>query len=182
MLHLQLAALALTASALIASGCGGSSKTTTTTAATTATATTTAATTPSTTTATVKIATGTPLPRAKWIAEGDAICERAKAKTSAQKVQAISDFARVYPLVALYNKTEATELAKLVPPTAMSHDWAQIINALELHARYVSEVARYVGEGNEKSAGQPYHLSTVVLEQMLKTAKRDGFKQCSIAR
>jgi hypothetical protein len=182
MLNVYLATLALTATALVASGCGGTSKTTTTaTALTTATATTTAGSTPGTAT-TVRIASGKPLIRSQWLAYGDAICARAKAKTSALTVSSIPDFARVYPQIAIYNRIEAGELSKLVPPTSAAHDWTQIVGNLEQHAQYVREVARYIQAKQENSAGTPFHLANVAIEQMLATAKRDGFKKCSIAR
>jgi hypothetical protein len=51
----------------------------------------------------------------------------------------IPDFARVYPQVAIYDRTEAAELSKLVPPAAMAQDWARIVNNIKLHAKYVSD-------------------------------------------
>jgi hypothetical protein len=174
MLQMLLVALALVMTALVATGCGKSSKTATTAAATT----TASAPTPTPTT----VAAGKPLSRSQWLAEGDAICARAKAKTSALSINSVPDFARVYPQIAVYNRAEAAELSKLAPPATMTHDWTRIVNNIKLHAKYVSEVAQHVRAKEEKAAGKPFHLAVVVLEEQLAIAKRDGFKQCSIAR
>jgi hypothetical protein len=128
------------------------------------------------------VAAGKPLSRSQWLAEGDAICARTKAKTSVLTIKSIPDFARIYPQVAIYDRTEAAELNKLVPPATMAHDWTRIVNNIKLYAKYVSEVARHVQAKEQRAAGKPFHLANVVLEELFTISKRDGFKQCSTAR
>lgn len=171
MLHTQLAALALAATALAASGCGSSK--------TSSSASSSAAATPPATTATATTpAAGQPLTRAVLIEKGDAICARANTKTSIMTVTSIKDFTRVYPQVAIYNRTEATELGKLVPPSSLAHDWAQMINDLNLHSRYANEVARDIEQKSAK-AGRNFELANNALSQLIETGKRDGFAHCS---
>ena len=75
MLHSQLAALALAATTLAVSGCGGSSKTEP------------AKTTASTTSGTAKTESGAPLTRAEFIARGEAICAHANAELNSHPIR-----------------------------------------------------------------------------------------------
>jgi hypothetical protein len=179
MLHTQLAAVALTGLVLVASGCGKSSKTesTSTAAATTTPATTTTTTTESTTTT---AATGKPLSRTELIAAADAICARSNAKTSVLFAKQIQELATIYPEIALYEGTETKELGQLTPPSSMTVAWKRIINDIEQHRRYVTEVAHDI-QIKSTNAGRPYHLATVAIEDELVTAKHAGFKRCSIS-
>lgn len=181
MLCMHLVALALAVTTLTVSSCGGTSKTASTASKAASVATTATVTRPTTTTV-VTLAKGKPLTHTEWIAKGDTICTRANAKTSALTATSVADFARIFPQVALYNRTEAAELSKLVPPRSFTQDWTQFITELRAHAQYVTEVAQYVQEKNENAAGQPFRLSNVALTQLVAIAKRDGFKRCSMSR
>jgi hypothetical protein len=183
----QLAALALAAIALTAAGCGGSSKsqTTTTTASTPSTtsttaSTTTAATSTPTTTTHVTIATGKPLATATWITKGDAICARASARLATLHINTLADYARVLPQGAAYDRAEAEELGKLVPPAAKAHDWQLMIVAVENFAEDTSKAIPFL-VAKESAAAQPLIVAGGNdRRQMAAIAKRNGFKVCSV--
>jgi predicted lipid-binding transport protein (Tim44 family) len=181
MLHIRLAALGLVTTALVAAGCGSSSKTSSTqkSAANSAVSTPAVSTPASPPTTKAKLATGKALTKAQLIAKADAICARSNAKTSAIPARSVQDLPRVLPQVAIYNRAEAAELAKLVPPSSLTHDWSQMINDLELHSHYSEEVVQLMKSSKPEAAGQPFHQSTVVLEDLLTRARHDGFKRCS---
>ncbi len=187
MLRVQFATLAtaIAATALLAAGCGGSSKTETTTsaAAPTATATTTtntASTTPaSATSTTIAVASGRPLSHSAWIAKGDSICTRANTKLSSTTVKGTADFARLLPQAAIYERTEAAELSKLVPPKAMAADWALIVNGLQKFSELSARAGQYA-KVNNITEGQPvFTAATKVQQEFTAVAKRDGFGECS---
>jgi hypothetical protein len=182
MLLVQFAALALAATTLV-SGCGGSSKTgsTSTAAANTTTATTaSAATTPAPTVTTITIATGTPLARSVWISKGDAICASANTKLNSTTVRSTQDFARLLPQAAAYDHTEATELSKLVPPTAMASDWVQIVTELQKFSELSAKAGEYARVNNLSAAKPVTQAGNTAQRQLVAIAKRDGFKVCSI--
>lgn len=181
MLHIQLIALGLTALALVAFGCGGSSKTTgsTVTYAAPATTATTAATVPTTITpTTVKVATGVPLTRAALIAKADVICASTNTKYSAvSSVGNAAELKRALPLIATYASTEATELGKLVPPKSLTNDWSRIINAAHLFSVYFDQAA--TAAQTNGIVAPLLHSTAVVGRQLTSVAAHDGFKHCS---
>jgi hypothetical protein len=168
----QLAAIAVAATALAISGCGGSSKTS-------ATATTTAASTPPASTADTAPPNGKPLTRAALIAAGDAICARANAKTIVLQASSIKELARIYPQVAIYHRAEAAELKKLVPPASLANDWSRMISDLERQSRYVNEVARDINKQDERAARHPFEMADTTIGDLIETGKRAGFAHCS---
>jgi hypothetical protein len=170
----KFAALTLATTALAASGCGGSSKTGSTEATTAATS----PTTPATTAATTH-PTGTPLTRAALIAKGDAICARANAKTSVLTANSVQAFARVYPQIAIYNRTEAAELGRIVPPPSLAGDWARMIADLEQHSRYIDEVAHDIDTHADRAIAHPFSQAGTLIADLIETGKRDGFAHCS---
>jgi hypothetical protein len=182
MLHTSLAAAALAATAVAIAGCGGSSKTgsTATSAASTSAQTSSAQTnTPTATSQEIKLQSGTPLSRGVWIAEGDAICARANIHRHAQTAKTDQEIARLAPQVSGYDHIEATELSKLVPPTAKAKDWRVIVT----DAQKLSELTARFGEyaqTNKIHEAQPMLIAAANVQQQLTTiAQRDGFKICS---
>ena len=180
------ASIALTAVAFAASGCGGSSTSTqtTTVASTQPAATTTAqstATTPVVTThaTTVKLATGTPLTRAAFIAKGEAICARTNAELSSSVVKSHQDLLRVLPQAAIYDKTEAQELSRLVPPSALAQSWTQIVNDFQRFGEYSDRVAEYARANDRKSQQSLTTTAEKLHEKVAALAKRDGFNECA---
>ncbi len=179
MLHTQLAALVLAATSLAASGCGGSSKTeTTTSTATTAAATgTTAQALPPATPA--AIAPGKPLTRAQLIATADAICASANKKVDTVNEVTQSQIEHGFPQAAIYESAETEELAKLVPPAEMAHDWAVIVGDFHRYVDYANAAARYADAKNLKAAIPLFKPAEAIHERLNAIAKRDGFKYCS---
>jgi hypothetical protein len=190
MLHMQLAALVLAATTIAASGCGESSKSTSTAtqaSSTGASAATTAAT-PTTATSTValpaptapiKVATGTPLARAQFIAAADAICARTNTKLAADVIVTKKEFGRVLPQVAIYDRTETNELSKLVPPAAMAHIWAHMLKDFQSYGEYTSTVARYAQANNFSAASPIINQADDVRRTLSVIAIGQGFKHCS---
>ncbi len=179
MLDMHIAALALGTIALAASGCGGSSKTTatdTTTAANVSSTETSSSPAPATA-PTVKLATGTPLPRATFVSDAEAICAKANAKTSVLTVSSIAALARTYPQIAIYNRTEAGELAKLVPPTSMTQTLTTMVGDLELHSKYLILAAHDI-EQKSKSIAQGLLAANRYILNLLHTARQAGFDHC----
>ena len=178
MLHMSLVALAFAATALAASGCSESSKTGSTAAATATVSAAQVAATPPPTVPPAKVATGTPLTRSELIAQAEAVCTRVNAKSSALVANNVQEFTRTFPQLAIYNRTEAAELSKLVPPAAMAHVWVRMIDDLQLHSQYVSEVARDLEQKN-KIAATRFVQANKVIENLVETAKQAGFDHCS---
>lgn len=178
----QLAAIGLAAAALTATGCGGSSKntTTSTTASVVTSATTAAQTKPSTTGAEIKVSSGKPLPRAVWISKGDAICGRVNVKLSTTSAQTQQDFARLLPQSAAYERQEAVELSKLVPPATMRADWQQVVTDLQKFSELSIKAGEYAAVNNFELARPIAKAGNRAQEDMVLVAKRDGFKVCSL--
>jgi hypothetical protein len=179
----QLAAMAFAAAALTVAGCGGSSKTgstTTSAAVKPAQSTTATQTSPVGSGEEIKVSSGKPLRRAVWIAKGDAICQRTQTMLSTTTAKTTQDFARLLPQAAGYERTEATELAKLVPPTAMIADWRQIIGDLQKVSEFSLKAAQYAQVNNWSAAVPVATAGNKIATELVVIAKRDGFKVCSV--
>jgi len=188
MLHAQLSALVIFAAALAFTGCGGSSKNTNTATTsaqptsaqtTTTTQTATSPTTPITTAAVIKIQTGKPLSRAAWIAKGDAICAIANTKRHANSARTQAEFLRLLPQSAAYDRTEAEELSKVVPPAAKSDDWKKIVTGFQKFSEISARVAAEATSGRISEATALVPSGNSVDLEITVLAKRDGFKACS---
>lgn len=203
MSHSKLAAIVIAAVALGVSGCGGSSKTgSTTTVASTPTQTTTAQTTTAQTTPAqttsaqtsstpttpvlpstgepIKIKSGTPLTRRVLIAKAEPICERANAELDSTKIKSIEDYARVLPQTASYDRIEANELSKLVPPAAMAKAWTEIVTGLQKFGEYTEMVAEYAQAKKFTTAVPIFTAGRATHEKLAAIAKRNGFKECAV--
>lgn len=192
MLHVYLAALALTlaATAAVAAGCGGSSTTTTTTTTSavtgTAPATTTAATSTQASTTSVApapitivhVASGKPLPRARWIARGDEICGQLIAERESIKVKKVAEIPRVLPQVAAYERTEVSELAKLIPPSSQAEEWQRFLAISLQRAEDTGKIVALARLGD--GIAQSPILTTIknLKTQLAAIAAHNGFKEC----
>jgi hypothetical protein len=177
MLHAQLGALALAATALVASGCGGSSKsgTTHTVVATAATTTANSSTVP---TAGEKVAAGKPLTRAELVARANAICGSTHTKLSAISVKTGEQFTRVLPQIAIYDSVEFKELRKLTPPASMAHEWARIVGGVHLYSEYVNRIANYAQANNSTSAAPLFRAANALHRQLVALAAHNGIRHC----
>ena len=180
MLRTQFAALTLAVTALAASGCGESSKTTSNSSATTtATASTTGASGPTTPPATsVKVATGAPLSRARFIAAADAICAQTNTKLAAVTVITSKEFARQLPEVVIYDTTEISELSKLVPPPALAHDWETILTDFHGFTEDSNLVAQKLKAKDPKTVAPTVTAAQNLHRSLDAIAARDGFRHC----
>jgi hypothetical protein len=178
LLPTPIAALGLAALALAASGCGKSSTTSTTSAAAGSAATTAIASQP-TTPVVITVAKGTPLPRATWIARGDAVCKATNAKLSATVAKTTADFVRLLPQAAIYEHTEAVELSKLVPPPAMAANWARMVNETQGFSEDSIKLAAYVRAKNSQTGRLVLHAVNRLQQGFTTLARRYGFKICS---
>jgi hypothetical protein len=179
----QLGAAALAAIALITAGCGSSSKGGETTNASTSTAagqTTAANQGSSTPAAEIKVSAGTPLSRTAWIARADGICAHANTLLSTTTAKTTQDFARLLPQAAGYERTEAVELAKLVPPHGLAGDWQQIVTSLQKFSELSLKAAGYAQANNWQQATPVARAGNKAQEEMVAIAKHDGFKVCSM--
>jgi hypothetical protein len=171
MLHTQLAALALAAMATVASGCGSSK---------TGSATTAASTSPTTTAPPATVATGKPLSRARWIAAGDAICESTQTKVNALHGRTSAELLRDIPQAAVYYAAEAESMSKLVPPKSMAHDWETIVDDVHVYGEYTNTAIQNAKEHHGLLTAAFREKIAKLQASMIATAKRDGFKWCSI--
>lgn len=178
----QLAVIGLAAAALTATGCGGSSKknAASTTASVVTSATTAAQTKPSSTGAEIKISSGKPLSRAAWISKGDTICGRVNVKLSTTSAHTQQDYARLLPQSAAYERQEAVELSKLVPPARMRADWQQVVTDLQKFSELSIRTGEYAAVNKFQSAMPIARAGNKAQEEMVLVAKRDGFKVCSL--
>jgi hypothetical protein len=173
MLSVQLAAIALAATTVAASGCGGSSKTGSTGGAPTST---TAAS--ATTTATARVASGKPLTRAELLAQADAICKRVNADHELLNHGTQQNISREMPAYALYEQLAFAELSKLTP-ASMTNDWKRFLAAAQTLA---SDTARFGGYTKANDLNAAYGILPMIdndERRMHIFAKRDGLSNCA---
>jgi hypothetical protein len=122
-----------------------------------------------------------PLTRMQLIAKADSICKRVndQLKSSNNTIKSKNDIARIVPRIAAFEQTALAELSKLVPPAAMANDWKTIIAGAQTLADNTAKLGEYAKANNIKAAKGLIAKSENVQHQMLATAKRDGFKDCS---
>jgi hypothetical protein len=177
-------ALALATTMLVGVGCGGSSKTSSSVSSTATTASQTATTGQATNAALnskeITIASGKPLSHAAWIAKGDAICAATNVKLSSTTAKNTHDFARLLPQTAAYERIEAAELSKLVPPTSKADDWKRILAELQKFAEFSEKAGEYARVNNFKAATPVAQAGNNAQRELVAIAKRDGFKICSV--
>jgi hypothetical protein len=182
-LQVHLAALALAAMALAVSGCGSSSKSATATTSSTTAATIPASSTTSTAAPTltaVKLATGTPLTHAEWLARGDSICARLNAQLAANTVTSIRQLAQVLPQAAAYERAEFVKLVKLVPPSADATSWQKFLTETQQWAANSAALGRSA-RTTQFTLNEPLVTVTRSLhEKLARRAKQEGFKECSL--
>jgi len=187
MLYTQLAALALTAVTLVASGCGGSSKSgnsTTGTATTGAQTTTTTAAVAPISEKEVKIKSGAPLPRTVWIKKGNAVCTHTLAelgKTSTSSGSSTQEFGRGLTQVIVYERAELDELSKIVPPADKTGDWTQFLSGLQRFIRLSVQVAKYAQVNQLNTASSIVEAANTTDRQVRLIAKRDGLMACTVS-
>jgi hypothetical protein len=151
----HLAALALVATTLAASGCGGSA------------------------------GSSGSLTRSELIARGDAICRRINAKLRATTVTSARDYARLAPPLAAYEQAAVAEMRKLTPPASMANGWNQVVSGAQMLADGTAKLGQYAQRSNPFQAHQTpsVHAAFVAtaegMRQMVAAAQREGFNDCA---
>lgn len=171
MLHIRVATLALAATALAISSCGGSTKSSSDTASNPQ------------STPTVSVPANTaPLTRAKLIAQADTICGRIYTRLNHRR-QAVTQqaIAGVALELAAYERGSVTELEKLVPPASLANDWKQIVAGVHVLAADAAKIGEYAKANQlETPAGQAFIARTGVHGiHAAAVARRDGFTGCA---
>lgn len=188
MLHTQLLAAAFALIALVVAGCGGTSEKTSSATTAAATGTTAVASTPTTTSsstttqdATTPASSGKALTRTVFVADANTICARVNAKRAASAIGTAKSFALLKGLAA-EEKQGAAELAKLVPPAEMAHEWEKFIEEAEAVASYTAKYGEY---SETKATRIPaairsmLALGSVDVQRMVAIAKHNHITQCA---
>jgi hypothetical protein len=168
----------LMAATLIAAGCGGSSKSgTESTSASTAPASTTSS---ATNTSPSPPASGTStIAQTQWATKADAICARVNAEMASNPVKGkTKSFAVVVPQIAAVERTEVSELGKLVPPAAKAQDWQRILSDAKQRAEATAELGKLAQTGNFNLSSPIIKKTTVAYTDMMNIARRDGLVHC----
>lgn len=173
---MRLAVLALIATTLVASGCGGTSQSSNGTVASTQNR---ASGTSKSTIATQSPAPTPVLTRAQLIARADLICHRVNAKRALLRISGEQDVARQLPPLAVYEQEAVVELRKLTPPPSMTAGWQRIVQGSESFA----EATASLGESAKAKKLPQAETLSIVAERTLKRtfalAKQEGFNDCA---
>jgi hypothetical protein len=167
MLQSQLAALALTAATLAASGCGGSSKSGS------------SATTSSGTTASTVAETAKPVTRAELVAKANAICRRMTAYRRTNSIKTVAEVAQVAPRIAAYEQAAANELAAIVAPPSVENEWKQVVSAVKTTAANTAKYGEYAKANNIAGAQAMISSATELDKRTSAVASRLGIVDCS---
>ncbi len=175
MLRVRTAVIALAATTLAISGCGGSSKTTGTTSA--------AATGPSTTTSAATTTTaaesGRPLTRSELIVEANAICAHLNADLKAVNVHTVAEYGTALPRLAAQEQAGFAELGTLKPPAPMVAEWHRIVTGGETVAGDINRLAGAVASRDGSLARTLNLAGEKARDSIHAIAKRDHFTECA---
>jgi hypothetical protein len=172
----NLTALALAATALAASGCGGSSKSSSQTATTTAQVASSAQTTPAT--QTQPPSTTPPLTKAELIAKADPICALLTARRDANKVRSKQDYIRTIGELSPYEQQTISELSALTPPASLAAVWSEILASYKTIHASLATIAQKLAANEEAAASSLFKKSTQLHEHTFALARSHGFKEC----
>jgi len=175
MLGAQFAVLAFATVALAAASCGRSSKPATST--TTAAAPSTSAAT--TTAPAIAIARGKSLTRAKWLAQGDAICAHVNREVAAISVRSAAEYASAMHQIVAYYDIEASSLSKLVPPPSMASDAARLVSGVQVLIESLNRAGQAFQAGQGKVGFQLLGKAMEVQRQPIAVARHAGLKKCT---
>lgn len=177
MSHARLAALAVAASALIASGCGGSSKSSTHTESSALAGSTTQQ--ASTSSPKQASTSSKPLTRTQLIAKADAICKRVNARLASSTAHNHQQIVRIAAQLAAFERTATGELMQLVPPAELATDWSQIVAGVRALADTTARYGEYAASNQLANAQKFIVAGRRRTRQAAAVAKRDGFTDCA---
>jgi uncharacterized protein YcfL len=117
------------------------------------------------------------------IAKADAICKRVNARVAAanSKINNPQDFARIAPEIANYEQQALIQMRGLKAPSSLAQDWQLILSSAQKLAQNTATLSQYIKTNKLRSAPRLVTESKRLQQEMLLTAKRDGFKECSRA-
>jgi hypothetical protein len=124
---------------------------------------------------------GDPPSRSQLIARADVICGRLNTKFAAGKATGVGmrEIARFAPPHAALEWTALAELSKLAPPPSIARDWRQMIAYRRTLAEELVELGQDA-KANDAAAIKALTASKKrVHGELLTTATRAGFKDCS---
>jgi hypothetical protein len=162
--------LALAATMLAASGCGGATKSTSQRAAPART---------ESSTATESSSRTGPLTRAELIAAADLICRRVNAKHAATTFSSRASLARLLPMLAAYQQEADSAMRKLTPPASMAKSWKEMVADATTFTTAMAKLGEYVKANNVKGGYSVSHAGARANERLLAIAKREGFTDCA---
>jgi hypothetical protein len=166
----RLAALALSALTLAASGCGGSAKSSSQTTSPASAV---------STTANESATPSGPLTRAQLIAKGDAICYRLNTRRSSTRINTPQAYERLVPPLAAFELAGAAEMGKLIPPPSMAHAWQQMVAGARTIAEVTGRYRRYADASSHKLSRPLDAILGKAINELVVTAKREGFNDCA---
>jgi hypothetical protein len=169
-------ALTLMASALIASGCGGSSKSSSQTASATQAASSTQAT--ATTTQTQPVSAGPPLTRAELIAKADLVCARLNAIRASNVVKSKQEFIQSISRLSGDEQRTLEEMAKLTPPATLANTWSSILTGYRMISENVNKLKQDLARNKTGEVDSLLASSNQIQHNTAAIAKSAGFKDC----
>jgi hypothetical protein len=148
--HPRLAALALT-TALATTGCGSSSTSSSS-------------------------SSSSAMTREQFMAGAETICARLDAHI---KPLHNTNFAQVAPVIVGYERAALIDMQRLTPPASLAEDWKQIVTDEQMIAEDTAKLGEYSKANNTSATLTIFHTAEKLQQQMLATATRDGFRECS---
>jgi hypothetical protein len=119
------------------------------------------------------------LTKSQLIAAADAICGRVNQMIFSNPYRSQADIPRLAPQIAALEQSSVEEMAKLVPPASLAHDWQQILADSRRRARDTAKLGELAGKGGMKQVGLLLSRDAPIETRLLSTAQRDGFQVCS---
>jgi hypothetical protein len=158
MLHPRLAAIALTATALAVSGCGGSSGSTTSSATSTS---------------------SKPLTREELINQVDTICAHVNARRASTHYTTPQTVVSLAPQLASYEQAAAAELTKLIPPPSMASVLQLIATNTRALATDTVKLGEYAKSQDTAAANALYSSMQASHQQIVSAARENDFTECT---
>jgi hypothetical protein len=153
----------LAVAAVLAVGCGGTSHSSTTT-------------------------TSAKSSRTAFVAQADPICKQVAARRSAANAalnkvahspsKQLELLARLAPPIAVDEHAAVEKLRTLKPPTALAHDWQQMLGGMQQLADDTSKTAADAKAKQLKGVETITASGRQVRQQLTAIASRDGFAYC----
>jgi hypothetical protein len=113
------------------------------------------------------------------ISRGDAICYRLNAKRRTISIGGPEDYERLVVPLAAYELAAATEMGSLTPPPSLAPAWQQIVSGTRTLARLTGHFHTYAEASNLKLS-RPFDAELgKAMDQVTRSAKQAGFKDCT---